>query len=75
MINRFVYNSLPERSQLTHEETLSKNFYYKNEELRLNILDTAGQSEYTPALPSKYCIGKIYNEQERFSWVYSNFFH
>jgi small GTP-binding protein len=23
----------------------------------LNILDTAGQSEYTPALPNRYCIG------------------
>ncbi len=52
-----MYNSLPEKPHLTHEETFSKNFFYKNEEFRLNILDTAGQSEYTPALPSRYCIG------------------
>ncbi len=42
---------------MTHEDSFSKNIYYNNEEYRLNIIDTAGQSEYTPALPSRYCIG------------------
>jgi hypothetical protein len=40
------------------EETLTKNYFYKNEEIKLVMLDTAGQSEYTPALPNRYCIGR-----------------
>jgi len=44
---------------LTHEDSFSKNFQHNNEEFRLNIIDTAGQSEYTPALPSRYCIGRL----------------
>ena len=42
---------------MTNEETLTKNYFYKNEEVKLVMLDTAGQSEYTPALPNRYCIG------------------
>jgi len=57
LLYRFIHNSIPEKSYVTHEETFSKNYFYKNEELKLNLLDTAGQSEYTPALPSRYCIG------------------
>lgn len=49
--------SLPDRPQLTQEETYYKNYFYKNEELKLVIIDTAGQSEFTPALPQRYCIG------------------
>lgn len=42
------------------DEHFSKNFLYKNQELKLNFIDTPGQSEYTPGLPNKYCIGKIF---------------
>ncbi len=41
------------------EESYTKNYFYKNEELKLHILDTAGQSEFTPGLPNRYCIGII----------------
>ncbi len=57
MLNRFIHNSLPEKPHITQEEIFSKNYFYKNEEFKLNLLDTAGQSEYTPALPNRYCIG------------------
>jgi len=40
------------------DETYTKNYFYKKEELKLTIIDTPGQSEYTPGLPNKYCIGK-----------------
>jgi hypothetical protein len=51
---------MPDKPSLTHEETFSKNYFYKNknEEVKLVMIDTAGQSEYTPALPQRYCIGK-----------------
>ncbi len=58
ILKRFVDNSLPEKPSLTMEETLTKNYFYKNEEIKLVMLDTAGQSEYTPALPNRYCIGR-----------------
>jgi small GTP-binding protein len=57
IIKRFVDNTATEKTKATMEETFNKNYFYKNEELRLIILDTAGQSEYTPALPNRYCIG------------------
>ena len=58
ILKRFVDNSLPDKPSLTIEETLTKNYFYKNEEIKLVMLDTAGQSEYTPALPNRYCIGR-----------------
>jgi hypothetical protein len=52
-----VHDSIAKKAQFTQEETYSKNYFYKDEELRLVILDTAGQSEFTPGLPNRYCIG------------------
>jgi hypothetical protein len=47
---------------MTNEEILTKNYYYKNEEVKVVMIDTAGQSEFTPALPSRYGIGnKLFN--------------
>lgn len=40
------------------DESYSKNYLNKNQELKINIIDTPGQSEYTPGLPNKYCVGK-----------------
>ena len=39
------------------EETFIKNIVYKKEDIKLVILDTIGQNEYTPFLQNKYCIG------------------
>ena len=58
ILKRFVDNELPDKPQMTNEETFTKNYFYKNEEVKLVMMDTAGQSEFTPALPSRYCIGK-----------------
>jgi GTPase SAR1 family protein len=58
ILKRFVDNTLPDKPSMTIEETFIKNYYYKNEETKLILLDTAGQSEYTPALPNRYCVGK-----------------
>ncbi len=58
ILRRFVDNSLPDKPSMTHEEVLTKNYFYKSEEIKLVMIDTAGQSEYTPALPQRYCIGK-----------------
>ena len=57
VLRRFTENSLPDKPQMTQEEILTKNYYYKNEEVKLVMIDTAGQSEYTPALPHRYCVG------------------
>jgi hypothetical protein len=40
------------------DEINNKNYLHKNQELIINLIDTPGQSEYTPGLPNKYCIGK-----------------
>lgn len=47
-----------EKKQM-QDEILTKNYFYKNEELKITIIDTPGQSEYTPGLPNKYCIGNF----------------
>jgi hypothetical protein len=70
IIKRFVDNSLPEKAQVTLEETSTKNYFYKNEELKLVLLDTPGQSEYTPALPNRYCIGNYIIIIIRSTWLY-----
>jgi Ras family protein len=57
LINRFVDNTINERPNILQEEMYYKNYFYKNEELKLSILDTVGQSEFTPGLPQRYCIG------------------
>lgn len=48
---------MPDKPQMTYEENYSKNFLFKNEEVKMHMIDTAGQSEFTPALPNRYCIG------------------
>jgi small GTP-binding protein len=57
LIQRFVDNNIQERPKVLQEEMFYKNYFYKNEELKLSILDTVGQSEFTPGLPQRYCIG------------------
>jgi Ras family protein len=57
LINRFVENTMTDKPKVLQEEMYYKNYFYKNEELKLSILDTVGQSEFTPGLPQRYCIG------------------
>jgi Ras family protein len=59
LINRFVDSGVnpQDKPKILQEENYYKNYFYKNEELKLSILDTVGQSEYTPGLPQRYCIG------------------
>ena len=40
------------------DKNFTKNFSHKSQELKINLIDTPGQSEYTPGLPNKYCVGK-----------------
>lgn len=51
---------MPAEGKQMQDENFSKNYLHKNQELKINIIDTPGQSEYTPGLPNKYCVGIIF---------------
>jgi GTPase SAR1 family protein len=57
LIKRYIDNVFPEKVPYQSEETFVKTILHKKEEVKLILLDTVGQNEYTPFLQSKYCIG------------------
>jgi hypothetical protein len=49
---------MPDDGKQMQDEIFTKNYLHKNQELSINLIDTSGQSEYTPGLHNKYCVGK-----------------